>query len=195
MWLPVHETETFCDLEDISAEARRHLAPLVERAAMLQYSAGRYQLLKHWFDPTVRDSAAYVALHDDGIRALQIGFAHTVANAGGNAVERKIVNVTTSFFTGGLASLNVQNHKIFMDDGLPTRRIVLKRRSLEDVSTRIDTELRDTQGRPMRFRDFASYCDHAEQVDEEAWTHRIERGLFRKLPADEEADILSGRRE
>lgn len=181
-WLPVEEAEEPCPPEGLSGAARAGLAPMVAGAAAAGFRTGVHKRALRNFHENLRDVGGYVALHEDGTRLLFLSWADT------DLGERR--GATAFFLRPDGTGVSVMNHKDFLDDGGWSRKVCLPGAPLEEVVRRAGEELAREQGTPLRFFDVKEYLRAARPLNERIWEGRIARGLFVKLPPEEEAAFL-----
>ena len=188
LWLPPSEAAVPCGADTLSQDARAHLAPVVEQLQRLGYTRGLFIRHARNLNPNARDAGAYQALHDDGMRVFSAAFVHMVCDP---APALKTVALSGLLIAEDLSGTLVLDHRYYLDNGLWSRVIRLKPVGLEGIHARIQQELQAARG-PLRR--FATLDELRAAIDERSdrWYERlIQRGLCRKVPADEEREVLA----
>lgn len=189
VWLPASQSEPPCAREDLSAEALQHLDPEIEKLAGLGYSVVSYKRVVRNLDPHIKDTGGFLALHQDGRRMMHVLYLHRVQDAPLPA-EVRAVNPFGVFYLEGGVAVVVVNHSNYFDEPALRRTIQLAGAGIEEIAARLEREL----GRARKpVRAFGSPEEVLEFVDErnnKLYASQIRRGLFVKVPPDEERRIL-----
>ncbi len=173
-WLPSHTAETFCAETDLTLAAREYLLPLVARARALGYNTGRFHLISRNLDRHTKEGFPHVTLHDDGKRALFLGY---ILNDSSGELKATVV-VTGCLASVRYGDIEIVNHPNYLDATATSLRIRIKGKELEDV----DRALQDYIARPTsqvrRFESFEAFKAHTDAMNTKNDEARIARGLY-----------------
>lgn len=190
-WLPPHQAEVACQKSDMSQSALERMQPEIDALRQLGYEDGVFSMLVNQVDPSIRDGGGYVALHPDGRRFMGIGYSHTEVGAGASRVVRKIVAVSGMLlFTDG-TSLDVLNHKSYLDDDGLSRKILLKRANTQAISERLDREMWASFRIVRKFSGIQEFRKANQEVTDRIYQGHIVRGLFNKVSREEQFRIMT----
>lgn len=180
VWLPTYEAEVVCSIDDYGPLTRERLAPLVKMAKCSGYREGRFSKITKLIDDTVRESGAYVALHEDGMRVITIGFVYVLNVSGSVPVETKQTYIRTGFMTHDMQTVVALNYRHYWNDGELSRKICMPRSNLVEISERVGKELKKSDKPVVSFNDLGHMLEVSRPVEEREWLQRIKRGLIVK---------------
>lgn len=187
VWLPAFQTEEICGEDELSRQAVKQMRPIIENLYRNGYRQGRYYKLTLNVEKTFKDVGLYRAIHDDRQRFAQVTYTHIDINS----KEIKRVCTVAAVFTEDLLSLTVANNKEFFDDVSCYKSIVLPDNIKSDrILSRLDQEISDMSAPIKTFDSFDDLVNIIYAVDNETWSRKIKRGLYKKIPESKERRIL-----
>lgn len=173
-WLPPEACEKFCDETQLSPKAVAHLVPLVQRARALGYTHGKFGTLTRNLDPHTKEGFSYLALHQDGMRTVFIGFV----SSDSSGTVRDTVAVTGSLCSDAYDDIEFVNHGNYMDGTRTSRKIRVKGQQLEDIDRAMLDYIGKSRAAIRHFPSFDQMKAHAVAMSHKAYETRIARGLF-----------------
>jgi hypothetical protein len=189
-WLPAHETEEICRFEELNAIVQTNLQPAVEVLQRLGYKDGVYMKMKINLDPDSLDLGAYFGLHENGMKFMHAAFNRRRVQSIKN-FEMKTVFISGGIILHDLTSIQVYNHKKFMDDGNRSKKIVLLHATPEQVDRQLDAQISDAYSNVQSFSDVTQIKAFFREQDMDIWEERINRGLLVKVSFEEEHQIMN----
>ncbi len=173
-WLPPHECETVCEETMLSTAARENLLPVVEQVRALGYTTGLYTVLSRNLDSHTKEGFAYVALHQDKMRTIFVGY---IASDASGAMRRNVA-VTGALSTSTQDEIEFVNHPNYFDAGPWSQKVRVSGKTVADI----DKAMQDFIGRsrevPRQFSSIAEVRAHVAAVGVKNYDARIARGLF-----------------
>ena len=184
VWLPPSQTLADCAEEDLTEEARGHLAPVVQQMGRLGCRRGAFRRLARKLDPGIRDMGALRALHDDGRRIMVVIYFRY----GTLGVTQ--VRLSGSAIAEDATGTAVLDHDYHFDPVL-NRTICAGPVGVEGIDRRLQKEMAAV-GKPLRrFATLEDVRAVLEERAERAYERLIERGLYERIPEDEERRMLA----
>jgi hypothetical protein len=188
-WLPPSETLADCADEDLTEEARAHLAPVVEQLGRLGYRRGSFRRVARNVSPSIRDAAAFRALHDDGRRAMVVLYMHYAHGTDPRVPVCRRVCLSGLVVAEDLTGTAVHDHAFHFDPVL-TRAIRVGPVGAEGIDSRLRQEMA-AMSKPLR--EFATPEELQTVLDERverSYEQLLRRGLYQRMPEEEEQELL-----
>lgn len=174
VWLPTHEGEIPCSIDELSTRARLELLPEVEKAQDLGYVNGGFNRLSRNLDPHTKDAFSYMALHEDGRRSIFIGY---VLNDSSGALKSTIA-VTGSLGNAEHDDIEFVNHRNYMDGPRTSRKIPVEGKTLADIDRAMQDFIARSPSPIQHFPSLEAMKAHAAAMSIKTFDSRIARGLY-----------------
>lgn len=179
LWLPPHECEVPCAVNDLSPRARDALQAVATAAEALGYRGGGFLRMTRILDPNTREVGVWVGFHADGTRGLFAGF---VVNAAGGR-ERAALMMTGAVVTESGENHEFLNHHQHMDNGGLTRKHQVRAADVEEMDAAMVAFIGSCRQPVRHFESAEAFRHHVRRVEEQAFDSRVARGLFRPCGA------------
>ena len=190
IWLPPSQNVAYCGPEALTEEARGYLAPAVEEMRGLGYRHGVFKRLVNHLDPRWKDSGAYLALHEDGVRMLSAAYAH-VAPTGASVPAVKRVCLSGLIITGDQLGTAVVDHRHYFERDPQTRLIHLKLVGLRGIGERLQQEMQRARAPLRRFATVDELRAALDGRNDQWHEQLVQRGLYQKVSDEEGQRVLA----
>lgn len=194
VWLPKNQALIECNFNQFGSRTKKNLAPEIEKASCLGFTNGQCFILKNLYTDTDAEAGTYLALHQDKKRFLSITYAYRgrLIESIDAFIETVALVYNTGFYDAGdKYRVIVHNDRFqFFDKYGQARIIYLKTQDMDKIVRRAEKEMQNCHKPKQSFQDVSHIRKFIQPLEDEVWLHRINRGLFVKVPLDNEREIL-----
>jgi hypothetical protein len=191
LWLPPSEAMQRCGAEDLSAEALAHLRPAAGELTLLGFSVGSFARMVRILDRSTKESAGYLALHDDGRRIAEAAYIRSVGRQGSQEVEKRTVALTTLFLTEDMEAVVVTNSKQAFVSTECLAALHVTAGGPRELCSRLDEALARYGGHVKRLAGLAEAQGASDRFETARFLRLIQRGVYQKLGPEEEQRALA----
>ncbi len=190
LWLPATECQSVCDKSDLSPACIEALSEPVRTIGELGFTRGNYLKTVISIDAGLKDSGAFIGIHNDGSKFSFVAYIDNVTTSMGQSIATKRTSSSIGYVLENDRTVEFLNHNNFLDNEVDMRH-VYPDNSIKELNARLQESMRAEMNRIKVFHNVSDFMKFSEKRDIDDWQKRIDRKLYIKVPQDKERELLT----